>query len=164
MERERWCLANLTLGSKLPIDLIEVCDRVKTASGTKTKMKKDVLLDITVSRYFKSHTDGSVDFQTRLVSRKGVYCWSKGSKQDNMQLLENAGLLPHDHCIPYLAHVQANKNSKVDVALTRADQCLNLKLPGTKTCTERRVNGFLLSIIESRKPFEKAIEEKKSKL
>ena len=176
-EKEMWCLANLTLGSKLPIDLIEVCDRVKTASGTKTKKKTDVLLDITISRYFKSHTDGSVDFQTRLVSKKGVYCWNKGSKHDNMELVKNAGLVPHDHCVPYVAHVKGTKNSKVDVGLTRADQCQSLKLPETMTYRERRVNKdthteqleaitkeAINSIIETRRPFEQAIAEKRSKL
>ena len=100
-----------------------------------------------------------------------------GSKQDNIQLVEKAGLLPHEHCAPYLSHVKGNKNSKVDVLLTKADQCLSLKLPGSKTNTERRVKEdtrrgrlesftkeAMLSIIESRRPFEQAIAEKKSKL
>ena len=41
-EKERWCLGNLTLGSKLPLDVIEVCDRSKAISKTGTTKSKDV--------------------------------------------------------------------------------------------------------------------------
>ena len=82
-EKERWCLCNLTLGSKLPLDVIEVCDRSK-AMGTKGKAKTyDVYVDISGTRYFKNRKDGNADFTTRLVSKGGVYSWYEGSTEDN---------------------------------------------------------------------------------
>ena len=43
-EKEKWCLGNLTLGSKLPLDIVEVCDRSTKAMSTKGKTKtKDTL-------------------------------------------------------------------------------------------------------------------------
>ena len=53
LEKKRWCLGNLTLGSKLPLDVIEVCDRSKTISKTGIK-----------TRFFKNRTDGNADFTT----------------------------------------------------------------------------------------------------
>ena len=34
-EKEQWCLSNLTLSAKLPVDIIEVWDRSKMISGKK---------------------------------------------------------------------------------------------------------------------------------
>ena len=57
-EKEKWCVGNLTLGSKLPLDVVEVCDRSK-AMSTKGKTKsKDTFIDISGTRYFKSRKDG----------------------------------------------------------------------------------------------------------
>ena len=69
---EKWCLANLTLAAKLPIDIIEVCDRIKTAAGTKENKSKDTFLEMSSARHFKHRSDASLDFTTRLVSRGGV--------------------------------------------------------------------------------------------
>lgn len=71
-EKENWCLANLTLAAKLPIDIIEVCDRIKGAAGTKENKSKDTFLEMSSACYFKHRSDASLDFTTRLVSRGGV--------------------------------------------------------------------------------------------
>jgi len=79
-EKETSCLANLTLGAKLPIDVIDVNEQIKTTRGTKTNKNKDALLDISSSRFFKIRSDGRTDFCTRLVSKGGVYSWNEGGK------------------------------------------------------------------------------------
>ena len=62
-EKERWCLGNLTLGSKLPLDVIEICDRSKTISKTGTTKTKDIYVDISDTRFFENRTDGNVDLR-----------------------------------------------------------------------------------------------------
>ena len=175
-EKERWCLGNLTLGSKLPLDVIEICDRSKTISKTGTTKTKDIYVDISDTRFFKNRTDGNADFTTRLVSKGGVYSWYEGSKEDNAFLLEKAGFVPHERCTPYLAHVKANPNCKVDMELFRVD-ILDVKIPessgsrkGGAVKSERKqqwekvAREIANDIRESRKPFEDAIAEKQNKL
>ena len=175
-EKERWCLGNLTLGSKLPLDVIEICDRSKTISKTGTTKTKDIYVDISDTRFFKNRTDGNADFTTRLVSKGGVYSWYEGSKEDNAFLLEKAGFVPHERCTPYLAHVKANPNCKVDMELFRVD-ILDVKIPessgsrkGGAVKSERKQQWEKVArevandIRESRKPFEDAIAEKQNKL
>ena len=41
-DKEQWYLSNLTLSVKLPVDIIEVCDRSKAISKTGTTKSKDV--------------------------------------------------------------------------------------------------------------------------
>ena len=65
-ERERWCFGNLTLDSKLPLYVIEICDRSKTISKTGATKIKDIYVDISDTRFFKNSTDGNADFTTRL--------------------------------------------------------------------------------------------------
>ena len=127
-DKEQWCLSNLTLSAKLPVDIIEVCDRSKAISKTGTTKSKNVYVDISGARYFKSRKDGGADFTTRLVSKRGIYSRYEGSKEDNAFLLEKAGLVAHENCIPYLAHVKGSKTCKVDMKLCRAD-ILDVKLP-----------------------------------
>ena len=175
-EKKRWCLGNLTLGSKLPLDVIEVCDRGKAISKTGTTESKDVYVDLSGTRFFKNRTDGNAHFTTRLVSKGGVYSWYEGSKEDNAFLLEKAEFVPHERCTPYLAHVKANPNSKDDVELFQVD-IQDVKILESSGC---RKDGAIKSerkqlykkvalevandIRESRKPFEEAIAEKQNKL
>ena len=66
-----------------------------------------------------------------LVSKGGIYSWYEGSKEDNAFLLEKAGLVAHENCIPYPARVKGSKTCKVDMKLCRAD-ILDVKLPAKK--------------------------------
>ena len=132
-EKERWCLGNVTLGSKLRLDIIEVCDRSKAISKTGTTKTKDVYVHISETRFFKNRTDGNADFTTRLVSKGRVYSWYEGSREDNAFLLEKAGFVPHERCTPYLTHVKANSNCKVDMELFRVD-ILDVKIPESSGC------------------------------
>ncbi len=173
MAKEKWCLGNLTLGSKLPLDVIEVCDRSR-AMSTKGKTKtKDTFIDISGTRCFKNLKNGDADFTTKLVSKGGVYSWHEGSKEDNVFVLDKAGFVPHENCIPHLAQVQGNKYCKVDMELCRAD-ILEVKLPTTSK--QRRANEkerneqrkdiageATTAIQESRKTSEDAIAEKRNR-
>ena len=71
---EIYYLVNDTFGSKLPVDIIEVCDRSKARSG-KTK---DTLVNITGARYFKHGIYVDTDFPTYLISNG---CWYEQSKE-----------------------------------------------------------------------------------
>ena len=140
--------------------IIEVYDRSKVISG-KTK---EAFMHISGARYFSSRKDGGIDFNTH-VSHGGICSWYEGSKEENTQLLQKVGLVFHEHCAPYLAHVQENKNCKVDMKLCRAD-ILDVKLPAKERSApekERNENWKDIAskaakeIRESRKPFEDAI-------
>ena len=104
-----------------------------------------------------------------------MYSWYEGSK-DNAFLLDKAGFVPHEHCTPYLAHVKANPNCKVNMELFRAD-ILDIKIPESSGCrkdgaakSERKkqwgkvTREVAKEIQESRKPFEDVIAEKQNKL
>lgn len=82
--------------------------------------------------------------------------------------------MAHEHCTPYLARVQGNKNCKVDMQLCRGD-ILDVKLPEKQrraTESERKeqcqwkdmAEEAAKEIRESRKPFEDAITEKRERL
>ena len=150
-----------------------MCDRSK-AMDTKGKTKTyDVYVGISGTRYFKNRKDGNADFTTRLVSKGGVYSWYEGSTEDNAFLLEKAGFVPHEHCTPYLAHVKANPNCKVDMELFRMDM-LDVKIPESSGSKKRKATDSerkeqwsreaANDIQESRKPFEDAITNKWNKL
>ena len=84
---------------KLPVNIIEVCDRSKARSG-KTN---DTLVNITGARYFKRAIYADTDFPTYLIS-KG--CWYEQRKEnEHLQQLEKAGFVPHKHCTPRFAYV-----------------------------------------------------------
>ena len=133
---------------------------------------KDVFMDISGARYFKSRKDGGTDFTTRLVSNGGIYSWYEGSKEENTQLLQKVGLVPHEHCAPYFVHVQGIKNCKVNMKLYRAD-ILDVKLPATERSAPEKersehwkdiASKAAKEVRESRKPFEDAIAEEQNKL
>ena len=149
-------------------NIIEVCDRSKVISG-KTK---DVFMGISGARYFKSRKDGATDFTIRLVSNNGIYSWYEGSNEENTRLLQKVSLVLHEHCVPYLAHVQGSKTCKVDMKLCRTN-ILEVKLPAKQHSTLEKerddqwkelIEETAKEIQESRKPFEDAIAEKQSKL
>ena len=88
---ESWTERKLD-GLKLPLDDIEVCDRSKVISKPGTTKTKDVYVDISGARYFKSRKDGGKNF-IRLVSKVskgGVYSWYESSKEANALLLDKA--------------------------------------------------------------------------
>jgi hypothetical protein len=132
-------------------------------------------IDISGTRYFKNRKDGNADFTTRLVSKGGVYSWYEGSTEDNSFLLEKAGFVPHEHCrpTPYLAHVKANPNCKVDMELFRTDM-LDVKIQESSGSKKRKATDSerkeqwsreaANDIQESRKHFEDAITKKWNKL
>ena len=115
-EKEKCCLDKLTLNGNLPLDIIEVAEVSKEFENS----KKDILLEIHGQRYYKINKDKSTRFTTRLVSKNGIFCFTKESyKGENIKLLENAGLLDHDNCIPFLAKIQNSKRSKADAELRK---------------------------------------------
>ena len=63
--------------------------------------KKDVILEIVKNRYCKVNKDITTIFTTRLVSKCGVYSCHPG--KENYKLLEKAGFVEHEKCIPFLA-------------------------------------------------------------
>lgn len=55
--------------------------------------------------------------QFSVISNGGIYSWREGGNKDNLQQLEKAGLVAHEHCTRYLARVQGNKNCKVIICI-----------------------------------------------
>ena len=121
---EIYYLVNDTFGSKLPVDIIEVCDRSKARSG-KTK---DTLVNITGARYFKHGIYVDTDFPTYLISNG---CWYEQSKEKkHLQQLEKAGFVPHKHCTPRFAYLRGRGvNRQGEIKLVRTD-ILSVKVPG----------------------------------
>ena len=74
-EREKWCLDKLTFNVNLPLDIIEV--NVISKIFTEEK-KKDTILEVSGSRYYKINPDSSTKFTTRLVSKGGVHSYNTG--------------------------------------------------------------------------------------
>ena len=110
-EKEKWCFDKLTLNGNLPLDVIEVVEIAKVFE----KNKKDIVLEISGNRYFKINKDKSTRFTTRLVSHGGIYSCYTGKEND--KLLEKAGFVEHDNCIPFLARSKGTKTSGADAEL-----------------------------------------------
>ena len=109
-EREKWCLDKLTFNGNLPLDIIEVVEVSKIFENE----EKDLVLEITGNRYFKINQDKSTRYTTRLVSKGGVYSSNGGTLEGNNELLEKAGMLEHENCIPYLAKTKDSHTSKAE--------------------------------------------------
>ena len=112
---EQWCLANLTLSEKLPLDIIEIDAPGKS---TDEKLKYRVKMDT----YIKENTRG-IPFTTRLIGH-GVYNKSGHSNQESWsnELLHDAGVLPHESCIPLLPWNEASRNHKSYLRLHHIEQ------------------------------------------
>ena len=116
-EREKWCLDKLTLNGNLPLDIIEAIE----VSKILYEKKKDAVLEISGNRYYKINKDSSSTFPTRLVSKGGVYSYNNDSLENNAQLLQKAGFVEHENCVPYLAKSQGTKTSKADAELRKVE-------------------------------------------
>ena len=116
-EREKWALDKLTLNGNLPLDVIESTEVCKTISGK----RKDIVLEIYANRYYKINKDSSTSFTTRLVSNGGAYSYNNDSVEHNTKLLEKAGFVEHENCIPFLAKPNESKTSKADAELRKIE-------------------------------------------
>ena len=140
-EKEKWCLEKLTLNGNLPLDVIDITTLNRSISFAKDSKKNtirrcDETLEVTGTRFFKINPDFTTHFTTRLVSRKGCYSHSKGTEQENIQLLETAGMIPHVNCVPYLARTLANVNSKTNMELQSVES-LDIMLANLGTHTSQ---------------------------
>ena len=114
-QKEKWCLDKLTLNGTLPLDILEVTEVAKVFE----KDKKDILLEIIENRYYKVNKDETTRFTTRLVNKQGAYTSTRGKENENDKLLEKAGFLPHENCIPYLAKYKSRGGPKADAKLRK---------------------------------------------
>ena len=100
------------------------------------------MLEISGNRYYKIHPDSSTTFQTRLVSKGGVYSY-------------NSNNLEHANCIPYLAKAQASSNHKIDAELRKV-KVLHVSLSSRKATKKVDLKDKLFEqakeIEEIRKP------------
>ena len=110
-----WCMSRLTLGEKLPIDIIDISENVENSTFT-----------LKGNRYFKTAKMGEDRaLTTRLVKSYAIfshYCTDpkldmNSKKKHNEELLQKAGLVPNDACHPVLAWNKANGASKSEVDL-----------------------------------------------
>ena len=162
-EREKWCLEKLTLNGSLPLDVIESAVVSKTFSGK----RKDTVIEICGSRYYKINQDSSSTFTTRLVSKGGVYSCNNGSIEHNVKLLEIAGFLEHENCIPYLAKSKGTTRSKADAQLRKA-YSLDINTESLKTVNILNVKEKLLyeakQFEEVRKPLLLELKRKEEEI
>ena len=64
--------------------------------------KKYRVLEISGNCYCKINKYKSTILTTRMVSKNVIYsCNNQSVKGENIKLLEKAGLLEHENCIPY---------------------------------------------------------------
>ena len=134
------------------MDIIEVVEVSKVFENK----KKDVVLEIVGNRYYKINKDKSTRFTTRLVSQGGVYSCHTG--KDNDKLLEKAGFVEHENCIPFLARSKDSHTSKADAEL-RKDENLEVNILNRKEEKKVQKAQFkekraeeMLKIEEKRKP------------
>ena len=172
VKKEDWCLEKLTLGGNLPLDVIDcstISKTMSTAIKNKEKVKKcDEMVEISGSRYLKLNPDKSIHFPTRLVSRNGCYSYNNASPEVNAQLLLTAGFVEHENCVPFLAKIQANENSKTDAEFRKIEQ-LDVKVEFPRNRRAAQDNAKLImdeaSMIEAiRRPLLEELAQKKKKL
>ena len=133
-EKEKWCLDKLTLNGNLPLDIIEVAEVARVFEND----KKDILLDIFGNRYHKINKDKSTRFTTRLVSKHGIFSSNPESYQgENIKLLENAGLLEHENCIPFLSKSRHSNKSKADAELRKWETLHVCRSADLQVCRSR---------------------------
>ena len=168
-DKEKWCLEKLTLNGKLPLDIIDVNLLNRSlSSGTDSKGKKirrcEDTLEITGTTFTKINTDSSLLFSTRLVSKNGCYSFNKGSKEENAALLEKAGLLPHENCVPFLATNLANTKSKANAEFRTIEELEITIEPLRATLSsddlKERLEGVAKRIDAIRRPLLEEIGEK----
>ena len=149
-EKEKWCLDKLTLNGNLPLDIIEVTEVTKVF----VENSKDCVLDIAGNRYCKINKDRSTIFTTRLVSNKGIFSYNTETyKGENIKLLEKAGFLEHENCIPYLGKQNANIASKADAELRKIEP-LKVHLQFRKENKKKREENFKMKSVEELKNIE----------
>ena len=114
-------------------------------SSNQKKIKKDVLIELSGSRYYKVNPDKSMLFKTRLVSKKGVYSFKKDSPEANLRLLEIAGLVVHENCYPYLATSQASYTHKANAELRKVESIeIRVRSGETRKMVDYSSNSLLL--------------------
>ena len=134
---KEWCLANLTLSSVLPIDIINVNFlNLDEETGKKTH-------NVTMSRWMKHHPKAEV-FKTRLVLPGSMFSHSNHSKVKCQELLTKSGFLPHNNCIPELANKKSNRNSYVGIQLEFLE---NLKPKKKRRMTPKQDHEDTLKMI-----------------
>ena len=111
-----WIIRNNTLNGNLPVDIVEITQvREVEEDG-----KKDFEISVAGDRFFKSD-NGSMLFETRLVSKKGLFSWSKKSEAEAAAMIQHCGMIPHKNCVPIIATKAANTNSKVSLQLNKTE-------------------------------------------
>ena len=161
--KEKWCFDKLTLNGNLPLDLIEVREVEQDAE----EEKDDILLEIVGNRYYKVNKDKSTRFTTRLVSNGGIYSCHTG--KENVKLLEKAGFVEHENCIPFLARSKDSHTSKADAEL-RKDENLEVNILNRKEEKKVQKEQFkekraeeMLKIEEKTKPLLLEFRKEKEK-
>jgi hypothetical protein len=93
-----------TLSSKLPVDIIEVCNIRKMSSK---EHGKHVKVHVTRSKYMKSD-----DTPLYLTKDHTIFNRKRYTQDENEKLLAQAGFIPHPNCIislPLHAHTKFSK-------------------------------------------------------
>ena len=70
------------------------------------------------------------------MSKGGIFSCNKDTLENNALLLQNAGFLQHENCIPYLAKTKGGHTSKADAELRKVEVLDVNLLPRTKVKKE----------------------------